>query len=156
MPGKPLGTEMDRMPGIPARAPPGGVGCSGKSLEAEGRRPGYILTAVDAGYRRGQAEGARIAGVAACGKGQTGGAQLGDGERGYCGVRENRGGTCYTLVYSRVCVAHADPIEKKPLFHYLPGTNAFSIATAGCNVNCKFCHHTIASAWHVQGSGDMQ
>ncbi len=66
---------------------------------------------------------------------------VGDKERGYCGVRENRGGTYYTLVHSRVCAAHIDPIEKKPLFHYLPGTNAFSIATAGCNVNCKFCQN---------------
>jgi len=66
---------------------------------------------------------------------------VGDKERGYCGVRENRGGVYYTLVHSRVCAAHVDPIEKKPLFHYLPGTTAFSIATAGCNVNCKFCQN---------------
>jgi len=66
---------------------------------------------------------------------------VGDRERGYCGVRENRGGTYYTLVHSRVCAAHVDPVEKKPLFHYLPGTLAFSIATAGCNVNCKFCQN---------------
>ncbi len=64
-----------------------------------------------------------------------------DRERGYCGVRENRGGTYYTLVHSRVCTAHVDPIEKKPLFHFLPGTMAFSIATAGCNVNCKMCQN---------------
>jgi len=66
---------------------------------------------------------------------------VGDRERGYCGVRENRGGTYYSLVHSRVCTAHVDPIEKKPLFHYLPGTLAFSLATAGCNVNCKFCQN---------------
>ncbi len=66
---------------------------------------------------------------------------VGDRERGYCGVRENRGGTYYTLVHSRVCAVHVDPIEKKPLFHYLPGTLAFSLATAGCNVNCKFCQN---------------
>ena len=66
---------------------------------------------------------------------------VGDKERGYCGVRENRGGTYYSMVYSRVCAAHVDPIEKKPLFHYLPGTVAFSLATAGCNVNCKFCQN---------------
>jgi len=62
-------------------------------------------------------------------------------ERGYCGVRENRGGTYYTLVHSRVCTAHVDPIEKKPLFHFHPGTMAFSVATAGCNVNCKMCQN---------------
>jgi pyruvate formate lyase activating enzyme len=64
-----------------------------------------------------------------------------DRERGYCGVRENRGGTYYTLVHSRLVSAHVDPIEKKPFFHYLPGTLAFSIATAGCNVNCKMCQN---------------
>ena len=66
---------------------------------------------------------------------------VGDKERGYCGVRENRGGVYYSVVHSRVCAAHVDPVEKKPLFHYLPGTTAFSIATAGCNVNCKFCQN---------------
>ena len=66
---------------------------------------------------------------------------VGDRERGYCGVRENRGGTYYTLVHSRVASAHIDPIEKKPLFHFRPGTQVFSLATAGCNVNCKFCQN---------------
>ncbi len=64
-----------------------------------------------------------------------------DRERGYCGVRENRNGTYYTLVYARPCTYHVDPIEKKPLFHFLPGSLAFSIATAGCNLNCKFCQN---------------
>jgi len=76
---------------------------------------------------------------------------VGDRERGYCGVRENRGGTYYTLVHSRVCAAHVDPVEKKPLFHYLPGTNAFSLATAGCNVNCKFCQN-----WEISQSRPEQ
>jgi pyruvate formate lyase activating enzyme len=67
--------------------------------------------------------------------------EIDERERGYCGVRENREGTYYTLVYARPCTYHADPIEKKPLFHFLPGTLAFSIATAGCNVNCKFCQN---------------
>ena len=64
-----------------------------------------------------------------------------DRERGYCGVRENHGGSYYTLVHSRVCAAHIDPIEKKPFFHFCPGSLAFSVATAGCNVNCKFCQN---------------
>jgi pyruvate formate lyase activating enzyme len=64
-----------------------------------------------------------------------------DRERGYCGVRENREGTYYTLVYSRPCSLNVDPIEKKPLFHFHPGSLSFSIATAGCNVNCKFCQN---------------
>ncbi len=67
--------------------------------------------------------------------------KVGDRERGYCGCRENQGGTYYTLVHSYPCSAHVDPIEKKPLFHFLPGTKAFSIATAGCNINCKFCQN---------------
>ena len=67
--------------------------------------------------------------------------QVADLERGYCGVRENRNGKYYTLVHSRVCSRYADPIEKKPLFHYLPGTKAYSIATAGCNIECKFCQN---------------
>jgi pyruvate formate lyase activating enzyme len=73
-----------------------------------------------------------------------------DGERGHCVVRENRGGTFYTLVHSRVSAAHIDPIEKKPLFHYLPGTVAFSISTAGCNVNCKFCQNWNISQWRPE------
>ena len=76
---------------------------------------------------------------------------VGDKERGYCGVRENRGGVYYSLVHSRVCAAHVDPVEKKPLFHYLPGTIAFSIATAGCNVNCKFCQN-----WNISQSRPEQ
>jgi pyruvate formate lyase activating enzyme len=64
-----------------------------------------------------------------------------DLERGYCGVRENRNGTYYTLVHSQLCSYHIDPIEKKPFFHFLPDTNAFSFATVGCNVECKFCQN---------------
>ena len=64
-----------------------------------------------------------------------------DLERGYCGVRENRGDVYYTLVYGRPCSMNIDPIEKKPLYHFYPGTTAFSLATAGCNVNCKFCQN---------------
>ncbi len=67
--------------------------------------------------------------------------KLGDKERGYCGVRENINGTYYTLVYGKACTMNVDPIEKKPFFHFLPRTNALSIATAGCNVNCKFCQN---------------
>jgi len=63
------------------------------------------------------------------------------GQRGYCEVRENRDGEYYTLVYGNPCAVHIDPIEKKPLFHVLPGTRAFSIATAGCNFDCKYCQN---------------
>ncbi len=64
-----------------------------------------------------------------------------DGGRGLCGVRENRGGTYYTLVYGTAAALNIDPIEKKPLFHYLPGTRAFSLGTAGCNLHCKNCQN---------------
>ncbi len=67
--------------------------------------------------------------------------KIADLERGYCGVRENRDGKYYTLVHSRVCALNVDPIEKKPLFHYMPGTRAYSLATAGCNIECKFCQN---------------
>ena len=67
--------------------------------------------------------------------------QVADLERGMCGVRENRGGTYYTLVHSLACAVHVDPIEKKPFFHVMPGEKAFSYSTAGCNVECKFCQN---------------
>ena len=66
---------------------------------------------------------------------------VGPGQRGYCRVRENHEGSYYTIVHGRVCAYHVDPIEKKPLFHFLPGTTAFSIATVGCNLACKFCQN---------------
>jgi len=64
-----------------------------------------------------------------------------DGERGLCRVRKNIGGKCYSLVYGNPCVINLDPIEKKPFLHVLPGTNSLSIATAGCNFDCKFCQN---------------
>jgi pyruvate formate lyase activating enzyme len=76
--------------------------------------------------------------------------RVSDLERGYCGVRENRGGEYYTLVYGKVCSANIDPIEKKPFFHFLPGTTAFSIATAGCNLNCKFCQNWSISQFRPE------
>lgn len=66
---------------------------------------------------------------------------IGDRERGWCGVRENRGGIYYTLAYANPCAVHVDPIEKKPFYHFLPGSLAFSISTAGCNLNCKYCQN---------------
>jgi pyruvate formate lyase activating enzyme len=67
--------------------------------------------------------------------------QVADLERGNCGVRENRGGVYHTLVYGQPCAVHIDPIEKKPLFHYHPGSQAYSLATAGCNFSCRFCQN---------------
>ncbi len=76
--------------------------------------------------------------------------RVSDLERGYCGVRENIGGEYFTCVYSRVCSANTDPIEKKPFFHYLPGTFAFSVATAGCNLNCRFCQNWSISQFRPE------
>ncbi|MFH0862304.1 MAG: AmmeMemoRadiSam system radical SAM enzyme [Candidatus Altiarchaeota archaeon] len=64
-----------------------------------------------------------------------------DGRRGICAVRENRGGTLYSLVWGKPCAANPDPIEKKPLYHFLPGSKAYSIATPGCNFRCKNCQN---------------
>ena len=68
-----------------------------------------------------------------------------DGKRGICCVRENREGTLYTRVYGNPCTWHVDPIEKKPLYHFFPGSKAFSIATVGCNFRCLHCqNHEIS------------
>jgi pyruvate formate lyase activating enzyme len=66
---------------------------------------------------------------------------LAEGERGTCRVRENRGGKLYTFVYGNPCALNVDPIEKKPFFHFLPGTTALSLATAGCNLRCQYCQN---------------
>jgi len=66
---------------------------------------------------------------------------VGDGQRGFCGVRQNREGKYYSLVYGNPCAVHVDPIEKKPFYHVLPASTSFSIATAGCNLRCKFCQN---------------
>ena len=67
--------------------------------------------------------------------------RIGSGKRGICGVRENREGVLYTLVYGRTISRNLDPIEKKPLFHFLPGTLSYSLATVGCNFRCRFCQN---------------
>jgi pyruvate formate lyase activating enzyme len=75
---------------------------------------------------------------------------ISDGKRGICRVRENHEGTLYSLIYEQVSSYGADPIEKKPLYHFHPGSHAFSIGTVGCNLSCKFCQnweltHTMTS-----------
>lgn len=64
-----------------------------------------------------------------------------EGAAGFCGVRENRGGTLHTLVYGLLVAQNVDPIEKKPLFHFLPGSFSYSVATAGCNFRCAHCQN---------------
>jgi pyruvate formate lyase activating enzyme len=63
------------------------------------------------------------------------------GHKGVCLVRENVDGALYSLVYGRVVSANVDPIEKKPLYHFYPGSGAFSVATVGCNFNCRWCQN---------------
>ena len=66
-------------------------------------------------------------------------------KRGFCGVRENKEGTLYSLVYGKIIAEHIDPIEKKPFFHVYPGSKSYSIAAIGCNFNCAFCqNHEIS------------
>lgn len=66
---------------------------------------------------------------------------ISDGKRGICGVRENRDGILYSLVYGKAIAAHVDPVEKKPFFHFRPGSLSYSIATVGCNFRCKHCQN---------------
>jgi len=67
--------------------------------------------------------------------------EIGEGKYGICRVRRNVGGELKTLTYDRVTTMNVDPIEKKPLFHFLPGTTSLSIATPGCNFKCDFCQN---------------
>jgi len=69
---------------------------------------------------------------------------IADGQRGYCRVRENRGGELYTLVYGRPAAYDVATVEKEPLYHVRPGHRNLGAFTAGCNFRCSFCHN-----WHV-------
>ena len=73
------------------------------------------------------------------------------GHTGVCGVRENREGQLFSLVYDRVVAAGVDPIEKKPIFHFKPGSLSFSIGTPGCNFKCRFCQNADISQVRDQG-----
>lgn len=70
------------------------------------------------------------------------------GLAGICGVRENRAGRLVSLVYGKAVAAEVDPIEKKPFYHFYPGSRAYSIATAGCNLHCRFCQNWTISQMH--------
>jgi pyruvate formate lyase activating enzyme len=70
--------------------------------------------------------------------------RIGDGQAGFCYVRHNQGGTLYAASYGRSTGFAIDPIEKKPLSHFLPGTPIMSFGTAGCNLGCRFCQN-----WHI-------
>lgn len=76
---------------------------------------------------------------------------IADGGLGHCRVRKNIGGVLYSLNYDKVCAANPDPIEKKPLFHFMPGTRSFSIAAPGCNFQCSFCQNWQISQMPTEG-----
>jgi len=99
------------------------------------RRPGDLIPPVEARYWE-SLQSKRVE-CTLCPKK----CKVDDLERGYCGVRENKDGKYYTHVYAAPCSVHPDPIEKKPFYHFLPGTKAFSLATAGCNMDCAFCQN---------------
>lgn len=71
--------------------------------------------------------------------------RIGEGQRGLCRVRENRGGVLYSLVYGRLVAENVDPVEKKPLFHVYPGSLSYSISTRGCNFRCLHCQNASIS-----------
>lgn len=81
---------------------------------------------------------------------------LTNGMRGFCRVRQAEAGKLYTLVYGNPCSYHIDPIEKKPIYHLLPATSAFSVATAGCNLRCKFCQNWAISQRPPEETDNVQ
>jgi len=66
---------------------------------------------------------------------------LAEGQTGICRSRQNISGKLYSLIYGRPAIIHVDPIEKKPFYHFLPGTQVYSLASAGCNLRCKYCQN---------------
>ncbi len=79
--------------------------------------------------------------------------KISPGRTGFCGVRQNQEGVLYSLVYAKAIAAGVDPIEKKPLYHFHPGSKAYSIATVGCNFRCGFCQNWQISQ-HPEGLAD--
>jgi len=82
------------------------------------------------------------------------GCTIADNAFGICGVRKNMEGALYSLVYRNVIAANVDPIEKKPLYHFLPGSMSFSVATIGCNFKCGFCQNWEISQQNMTGAPD--
>lgn len=80
---------------------------------------------------------------------------IADGDRGICRVRENRGGLLYSLASGLIVAEHSDPIEKKPLFHVLPGSHCYSVASVGCNFQCLHCQNANIAKYDDQGTGQM-
>lgn len=82
------------------------------------------------------------------------GCHIADNKFGICGVRQNIDGILYTHVYGRIIASQLDPIEKKPLYHFFPGSNSFSIATMGCNFRCGFCQNWQISQSNARDNAD--
>jgi pyruvate formate lyase activating enzyme len=80
--------------------------------------------------------------------------RINEGKFGFCGVRQNVDGTLYTQVYGKAIAIHVDPVEKKPLYHFFPGTSSLSIATIGCNFRCGFCQNWEISQKSIR-NGDF-
>ena len=80
---------------------------------------------------------------------------LDEGQKGNCRARTNKGGKVISLVYGKPCAVHVDPIEKKPLYHFLPASTAFSIGTAGCNLHCKYCQNWDISQSNPEETNNM-
>jgi pyruvate formate lyase activating enzyme len=78
-----------------------------------------------------------------------------EGSYGICGVRQNRDGTLFSLVYEKIIAANVDPIEKKPLFQFYPGSKAYSIATVGCNFSCRHCQNADISQFTRERKGHI-
>ncbi len=78
-----------------------------------------------------------------------------EGKRGICGVRKNNGGRLETLVYGRLVSQHLDPVEKKPLFHFLTGSKTYSISTVGCNFKCLHCQNWQISQYPHLTNGEI-
>jgi pyruvate formate lyase activating enzyme len=77
--------------------------------------------------------------------------RIAEGRRGICRVRENRAGTLFTRSYGELIARNVDPIEKKPLYHFLPGTDSYSIAAVGCNFQCDFCQN-----WQISQASEAE
>jgi pyruvate formate lyase activating enzyme len=82
--------------------------------------------------------------------------RIAPGGSGLCGVRQNREGILHTLVYGRLVAGHVDPIEKKPIFHLLPGSLSYSIATVGCNFRCRFCQNADIAQMPADQQGRIE
>ncbi|HOT41251.1 MAG TPA: AmmeMemoRadiSam system radical SAM enzyme [Syntrophorhabdaceae bacterium] len=106
-------------------------------LEAKEHIPKKDISLKEALYYKTYDERAKTVSCQLCPRGCI----IGEGELGFCRARRNIKGRLYSLGYSRPCAVHIDPIEKKPFFNVLPRTLSFSIASAGCNLRCRFCQN---------------